>query len=86
MSRTKKPNKQEEKNYRREAIACIVVAILGWFFAGILLEPLALWRGIYIKNRTANKDTASLATASVVIAGISLALVLLVLIMAASNV
>ena len=85
MGRTKKLTKQEEANYRREAIACIIVAILGWFFVGIILEPLALWRGIYVKNRTTNKDTASLAVASIVISGVSLGIVVLALLVASSN-
>lgn len=82
MSKTKKPSKQEEANYRREAIASIVVAILGWFFLGIVLEPLALWRGIYVKNRTRNNDTASLATAAIVISGISLGIALFAMLIA----
>lgn len=63
-----------EHKYKREAIACIVTVILGWFWVGIILEPLALWRGIYVASRTEDKATMGVATVAAIMAGVTLSI------------
>lgn len=57
-----------EYKYKREAVACIVTVILGWFWVGIILEPLALWRGIYVAIHTEDKVTMRVATVAAIMA------------------
>ena len=63
-----------EYKYKREAVACIVTVILGWFWVGIILEPLALWRGIYVASHTEDKVTMGVATVAAIMAGVTLSI------------
>lgn len=63
-----------EHKYKREAIACIVTVILGWFWVGIILEPLALWRGIYVATHTEDKVTMRVATVAAIMASVTLSI------------
>lgn len=71
-----------EHKYKREAIACIVTVILGWFWVGIILEPLALWRGIYVASHTEDKVTMGVAAVAAIMAGVTLSILVGTIIMA----
>lgn len=71
-----------EHKYKREAVACVVTVILGWFWVGIILEPLALWRGIYVASRTEDKVTMGVATVAAIMAGVTLSILVGTIIMA----
>lgn len=71
--------KQLEANYKSEAIGCIIAGALGWLFFGIILEPIVLWRSIYVMKRTKSAETHSLAMWGCVIASIYLAILVIAL-------
>lgn len=62
-----------ERSYRREAIMCVVVAVLGWFWLGIIIEPLVLWRGVYVVKHTDGEATKNIATVASIMAGTTIA-------------
>lgn len=68
--------KEQEQSYKREAIVALVVALLGWVVLG-LLEPVALWRSIYVMNHTKVEGTKTIATWACVISGIATAVMVL---------
>lgn len=71
-----------EYKYKREAIFCIVTVILGWFWLGIILEPIVLWRGIYVASRTDDEVTMGVATVAAIMAGVTLSILVGTIIMA----
>lgn len=75
----------KEQSYKREPIVCIIVAILGWFFLSIILEPLTLWRGLYVRKHTEVETTKTLATVAAVISGVAIVAMVIVFFIALSN-
>ena len=65
---------QIEREHKREAIACIVVALIGWAWLSVVLEPLVLWRSIHVLRHSGIRSTRTTATVACVISSIAVAI------------
>lgn len=65
---------QIEREHRREAIACIVVALIGWAWLSVVLEPVALWRSIHVLRHSGIRSTRTIATVACIISSIAVAI------------
>lgn len=69
-----KTTEQIDQEYKREAIACVVAALIGWAWLSIVLEPVALWRSIHVLRHSDVQSTKTIATVACVISSIAVAI------------